>query len=110
MREHVVHGRSTFPSMSLLDLASAATHIVTEDGAPRVPVVAGAALASPLELTAVNTQRTAELECCIDMIDSSVQVLSASGQGPASKHLSAILASAAVLLLPIPLRTSGIVL
>ncbi len=96
--------------MSLLDLASAATHTVTEDGAPRVPVVAGAALAAPLELTAAATQHTSELECCVDMMDGSVQILSTSGQGPASKHLSAMLASAAVLLLPIFLRTSATVL
>ena len=109
-REHVIHGRSTFPSMSLLDLASAATHSVTEDGAPRVSVVAGATLAAPLELTAVSTQRTAELECCVDMIDGSVQIHGTSGQGPASKHLSAMLASAAVLLLPISSCTSATVL
>ena len=92
-----MHGRSTFPSMSLLDLASAAGHSVTEDGAPRVATVVDAALAVPLELPG----SAPHLECCANIINGGIEILSTTGQRPASKHLSAALASAAVRLLPV---------
>ena len=99
-REHIIHGRSTFPSMSLLDLASAAGHSMTEDGAPRVATVVDAALAAPIELTAHSIKSTPQLQLCVDIMGGSMEILSTAAQRPASKHLSATLASAAVVLLP----------
>jgi len=103
-REHIVHGHSTFPSMSLLHLASAAGHSVTEDGAPRVATVVDAGLAAPIKLTALSTYSTPHLECCVDIMGGGMEILSTAGERPARKHLSAMLASAAVMLLPMSIR------
>ena len=92
-REHVVHGRATFPAMSLLELAAAAGRGVRDDGAPRVVVITGAAVAAMLELPVLGS---GELQCCVTVVSGGVEVDSMSGHGLTARHLSAVLESAAV--------------
>lgn len=94
----MIFGEPTFPSMSLLEFASATSSVANDDGTIQKVALLGATMANTVKVigrTVLGYTQT--LECCVDTLTSTVTIVgsSSSTQTPVN-HLKAGLAVAEV--------------